>query len=144
MKNNLYFFNNEEDYLNKRNKMYNNIKKNIIECIINNKKEFDAMKYQGLTSGQDLAISFLLTKELKKLTENKCDNWCEEITFNIMIGINSFLDGLVKIKRMNNFTSEEIANLIYNSILYQLDNDEIDPYLLYDIKIYKNKLEEIK
>ena len=61
---------------------------------------------------------------------------------NIMLGISGFLDGLVKIKRINDFTSNEYATLIHNSIMYQLDNDEHYPCLLEDIKLACLEIEE--
>ncbi len=55
-----------------------------------------------------------------------------------MLGVAGFLDSLIKIERINNFTAEEYTELIYNSIIYQLDNDEHSPNLLQDIVIINN------
>ncbi len=128
-------FKSNEDYISKRNKMYDNIKDIINECVITDKFEYEHMSYQGLTSRQDLYISVVLCDELKKFTEHKCDDWCDKISFNIMLGINGFLNGLIKIKRVTDFTAKEYAKLIHNSIMYQLDNGEHSPCLLEDIII---------
>jgi hypothetical protein len=92
----------------------------------------------GLTPRQKLNISPVLYDELNKFTENKCVEWCDKTSFNIILGVEGFLDGLVKIKRINDFTAEEYNELIYNTIIYQLDNGEHSPSLLEDIRIINN------
>jgi hypothetical protein len=96
------------------------------------------MSNLGLTPRQKINISPVLHNELNKFTENKCVEWCDKSSFNIMLGIAGFLDGLIKIKRINDFTAEEYTELIYNSIIYQLGNDEHSPALLEDIVIINN------
>jgi hypothetical protein len=127
-----------EDYILKKNIMYDNIKKVIFECIVEDEVEYQYMNKFGLTPRQDLNISPVLYNELNKFTENKCIEWCDKTSFNIMLGIAGFLDSLIKIERINNFTAEEYTELIYNSIIYQLDNDEHSPNLLQDIVIINN------
>ena len=141
MKPQTVIFKSDEDYISKRNKMYDNIKETIDKWVITDKFEYEHMSYQGLTSRQDLHISDVLRDELKDFTQNKCDDWCDEICFNIMLGIRGLLDGLVKIKRITDFTAEEYAKLIHNSIMYQLDNDEHCPCLLDDIRMFPDNSE---
>jgi len=131
-------FENYDDYISKRDIMYENIKKNIIACIVEDEVEYQYMSKFGLTPRQKLNISPVLHDELNKFTENKCVEWCDKTSFNIMLGIAGFLDGLIKIKRINDFTAEEYTELIYNSIIYQLGNDEHSPALLEDIRIINN------
>jgi hypothetical protein len=126
-------FKDNNDYLSKRNKMYDNIKETIDEWVIKDKFEYEHMSYQGLTSRQEINIRETLTNELNKFTGQKYDNWCNELSFNIILGIRGFLDGLIKIERITDFTAEEYAKLIYNSIIYQLDNDEYSHCLLDNI-----------
>jgi hypothetical protein len=133
-------FKNKEDYLSRRNKMYDNIKETIIEWIIKDKFEYEHMSYQGLTPRQRLHIEDSLRYELKKFTEHKCDEWCDNVSFNIILGIRGFLDGLSEIKRITDFTAEEYAKLIHNSIIYQLDNDKHSPCLLDDIRQFPNDI----
>ena len=133
-------FKNNEDYLSRRNKIYDNIKETIIKWIIKDKFEYKHMSYQGLTSRQELYIGDSLRYELKNFTEHKCDEWCDNVSFNIMLGISGFLDSLVKIERITDFTAEEYAKLIYNSIIYQLDNDKHSPCLLDDIRQFPNDI----
>jgi hypothetical protein len=127
-----------EDYILKKNIMYDNIKKVIFECIVEDEVEYQYMNKFGLTPRQNLNISPVLHNELNKFTENKCVEWCNKTSFNIMLGVAGFLDSLIKIERINNFTAEEYTELIYNSIIYQLDNDDHSPNLLQDIVIINN------
>jgi len=134
-------FKSNEDYVSQRNKMYDNIKETINKWVITDKFEYEHMSYQGLTSRQQLYIEAKITHELKEFTKNKCDDWCDETSFYIILGIRGLLDGLVKIKRITDFTAEEYAKLIHNSIMYQLDNDEHSHCLLDDIRIFPDNSE---
>jgi hypothetical protein len=125
-------FEKDEDYILKRNIMYNNIKKIIFDCIVEDEFEYRHMSNLGLTPRQKLEISPVIYNELNKFTENKCVEWCDKTSIYIMLGIEGFLDGLIKIKRINDFTPEEYVELIYNTIIYQLDN------VLEDIRIINN------
>lgn len=129
-------FTSNEDYSLKRNKMYDNIKKTIDEWVIKDKFEYEHMSYQGLTTSQELNIKESLTHELKVFTQHKCDDWCEKTSFYIILGIRALLYGLVEIKRMTDLSATECANLIHNSIMYQLDNDKNYPCLLDDIATF--------
>ena len=134
-------FKSDDDYISKRDKMYDNIKETINKWVIKDKFEYEHMSYQGLTSRQHFNIEEKITHELKEFTENKCDDWCDETSFYIMLGIKGLLNGLVKIKRIADFTAEEYAKLIHNSIIYQLDNDEHSPCLLEYIRIFPDNSE---
>ncbi len=126
-------FQNKEEYIIKRDLMYENIKKTIDEWVVTDTFEYEHMDYQGLTSRQKINIGYTLIEELKKFTNNMYNDWCDEIVFYIIHGLKGFLDGLVKINKITNFTAEELSILIYNSIIYQLDNDEHSPTILEDI-----------
>lgn len=128
-------FENYDNYISKIDIMYENIKKVIFECIIEDEFEYQYMSKFGITPRQKLNILPVLHNELNKFTENKCVEWCDKTSFNIILGVEGFLDGLVKIKRINDFTAEEYNELIYNTIIYQLDN------LLEDIRIINNDYE---
>lgn len=140
MKSQEVIFKNDEDYLSRRNKMYDNINKTIIKWVITDKFEYEHMSYQGLTSRQQIHIGDSLRYELKNFTEHKCDEWCDNVSFNIMLGISGFLDGLVNIERITEFTAKEYTKLIHNSIIYQLDNDKHSPCLLDDIRRFPDDI----
>ena len=138
-------FNSKTEFLSKRNKMYDNIKQCIDDWVINDTIEYNAMTSldMGLTPRQNIHISQTLTDELKSFTENKCDEWCNEISFHIMVGIASFLDGLLKIDRLDDFSPEECTELIYNSITYQLDGERAGHEgMLSDVVSYPNESNE--
>jgi len=87
-------------------------------------------------------IEEILKKELNKFSENQCNEWCSTTTTYIIWSLRGFFDSLIKINKINDFTAEEIVVLIYNTIIYQLDNDGHSPYLLEDIVKFKEILEE--
>ena len=137
-------FENEEEYKTNRTIMYKNIKETINKWVIKDTFEYKYMDNYGLTPRQDIYIESILKKELKKFSKNQCDEWCEKTTAYIIWGLRGFFDGLVKLNKISDFTAEEYALLIYNSIEYQLDNDEHSPYLLEDIvKIKENSEEQL-
>ena len=121
MKSQQVIFKDVNDYLSRRNKMSDNIKGSIIEWVIKDKFEYEQMIYQGLTSKQMVNIDETLRDELAKFTEHKCDDLCYKISLNIILGIMGIFDGLNIIKRSTDFSAEEYAELIHNSIMYQLD-----------------------
>ena len=129
-------FENYDDYISKKDIIYDNIKKIIFDSIIEDEFEYIHMSDLGLTPRQKLEISPVIYNELNKFTENKCVEWCDKISIYIMLGIEGFLDGLIKIKRINDFTPEEYVELIYNTIIYQLDN------VLEEIRIINNDDDE--
>lgn len=126
---------NQEEYISKRNFMYNNIKKSII----NDGIKYDHLGNDSLWLRLEKNIIDILTYELKKFTENKCNDWCDKIAFHIYLGIRGFFEGLVKLKKINNFTSEECRELFYINIINQLDDDNYSPCLLEDFKIYQEE-----
>lgn len=135
-------FENEEEYNRKKTIMYKNIKETIINCVVTDTFEYKHMNYYGLTPRQAVHIEEILKNELNTFSENQCNEWCSTTTTYIIWSLRGFFDSLIKINKINDFTAEEIVVLIYNTIIYQLDNDGHSPYLLEDIVKFKEILEE--
>lgn len=104
--------------------MYDNIKITLNDCIINNPVEFGFMEAFGLTPNQRIELNYSFEKELNKLTNNKFIGWCNHIQFTLINNIDASLNSLKKINKINNFTSVEMVDFIYNIIVYQIDDFE--------------------
>lgn len=113
-------FSSFEEYKTNLNKMYENIKEKINDWVVKDKSEYIYMSSLGLTPNQEMYIVCFLIDELKFLTRRP-DDWCDNVSGQITAAVSSFLDGLVKIKRTD-FTAQEYAELINNSIQMQLDH----------------------
>jgi hypothetical protein len=121
-------FNTDIEYRTKRDELYNKIHQIIYNSNIINK--YNYMDDYGITLRQQNDIYYELNIALKEFTQNKCDDWCDKTTFYIMSGVEGFLNALVKINKIEEFNAEELAEMIYNSIVYQLYGDNHDSYLL--------------
>lgn len=123
---------NAEDYILKRNIMYEHIKETINQWVVIDTFEYEHMSCQGLTARQRINIDSTLENELKNITNNNFNDWCSQTSQTIILCIQAFLKGLVNINKINNFTSEEYAKLIYDIIVYYID-DETGPQLLEEV-----------
>jgi hypothetical protein len=126
-------FNTLSEFKNKRNELYINIKKTIDAYVIDDEFEYNYMKYSGLTPRQRMYFYDKFYSLLNEFTQNKCDEWCSKISSYLIAGIKGFLNALVNIKKIDEFDAEELAQLIYDSITYQLGDDSHTPDLLEEI-----------
>ena len=80
-----------------------------------------------------MSTKLLITKENNK-------EWVEKISYDIIYGIDGFLNGFIKTGNWDliysQLDSETMSNLIYNNIIWQLDNGEHSPCILEDIAIF--------
>lgn len=121
-----------------RNNMYDNILNAIIKCI-NDKFEYNQMGSLGLTEKQRIYLMEILEEEFYKITLNK--NWAEDTSFNLIYGIQGFIQGFIKNNKwkilLNSLDAIELSNILYENIKWQLDDEFHIPYLLEDIPKYK-------
>ncbi len=127
-----------DEYKLAKDSMYYKIRDTIDNCIVNDEFEYNHMSYQGLTFRQLFTIGDELIDELNKFTENKLNEWCIKISSNIMNSIQGIFKGLVNINKINNFTPTELADLVYTSIVYQLDDGSHSPCLLEEVSIIES------
>ena len=93
------------------------------------------MSYDGLTSRQNIYIAECLETELTLLTNN--GEWSSKIAWEIIYGIEASFISLVEIGKINLFTADELAKMIYKNITWQLDDNTHSPCILEDIPHYK-------
>lgn len=125
----------EEDLEPLLNKMYKNIKETLVKCIINDKFEFKYMESFGLTPRQRIDINYILNSELNKLTNNEYEEWCNNIHFHITNSIASSLNSLVLLKKIKDYSPEEMVDFIYNIIVYQINDFQHSPCISEDLLI---------
>jgi hypothetical protein len=104
------------------NQMYNNIRINLIENIINKPVEFGFMKDFGLTPNQRIEMVSLLETELNKITNNKYNDWNTHVINIVISSIISSLNSIQKLGKINIFSPEEMVDFIYYIIVYQIHN----------------------
>lgn len=122
-----------------RDSLYNTIHNSIIRCIVDNKEEYNQMILLGLTEIQRLYLMGILERELYNISEN--NEWAENTTFNLIYGIQGFLQGFIKNNKwkyvFKSLEPIDLANILYENIIWQLDDDLHSPCLLEDIPKYK-------
>lgn len=131
-------YNNVNEWANVRETMFENIFNALIHCI-NDKFEYNQMPLYGITEKQRLYLMDILEEELYKITSNKL--WAEETTFTLIYGIQGFIQGFIKNNKwkilFNSLDATELANILFENIKWQLDDDCHIPCLLEDIPKYR-------
>ena len=64
----------------------------------------------------------LLYTKLIEFTHNKCDKWCKSMANLISIGINALVISLFKVNKYQDFTIDELNDLIFAYITEVLDD----------------------
>lgn len=126
-------FNTLSEFKNKKNEMYNKINNIITKYVIDDKFEYNYMSDYGLTPRQRIYFYDEINNALKEFTQNKCDDWCSNTTSHLISGIDGFLNALVNVSKIDEFDAEELAQIIYDSITYQLGDDGHSPDLLEEV-----------
>lgn len=139
-------YNSHLEWLSVRDNLYSIIYNNIIKIVVDDKYEYSQMVYFGLTERQRLYLMDTLEKEFYKITLN--EEWAEETTFNLIYGIQGFFNGLINTNKWiylyNSLQPIDIANILYENIKWQLDDDYHTPSLLDSIPKYRcNKCNNI-
>ena len=137
-------YSNLEEWKRTRKDAYQIIKNGLNECIIEDTYEYHYMSYLGLTPGQKINIRYYIEQALKIITKENNKEWVEKITDAIIYGIVGFLNGFIKTGNGQSIYSqldpETMSNLIYNNIIWQLDDGEHYPSMLDSIAIFTCKM----
>lgn len=128
-------YKNRKEYIDLRDSIYNNIKDCIYKWIVTDKFEYTYMFKSGLTTRQEINLKCCLEYNLFKLSNNK--EWSQNISFSIVNGISGFFYGMINIGVWENIylklEAKQIADMIYENIIFQLDDDKHSPYYLEEI-----------
>ena len=140
-------YKNYNEWIIKKETLFNNVKNTIYQCVVEDMFEYTCMHDFGLTPRQEIRIAEVLKIELTNITQDV--EWSTSIAWDIIVyGIKGFIQGFVKTKNWNKiyslFTPEEISNIIFENIKYQLDDSSHTPCILEDIPQFKcNKCSKI-
>jgi hypothetical protein len=139
-------YNNQLEWTCVRDDLYETIKNSIIKCVVDDKYEYDQMIALGFTEKQRIYLMDILEKEFFKISFN--EEWVNDITFNIIYGIQGFFQGLIKTNKWvyiyKSLEPIELANILFENIKWQLDDDLHMPCLLENIPRYRcNKCNNI-
>jgi hypothetical protein len=121
-----------------REKIYENIYDALLRCI-DDKFEYNQMAHIGITEKQRIYLMDLLEEEFYKITLNK--QWSEDTSFSLIYGIQGFIQGFIKNDKwkilFNSLDAVELANILFENIKWQLDDDCHIPCLLEDVPKYR-------
>ena len=127
-------------------KAYQIIKNGLNKWIIEDNFEYQHMSYQGLTSRQQINIPYYIEQALNIITKENNKEWVEKISYDIIYGIEGFLNGFIKTGNWDliysQLDSETMSNLIYNNIIWQLDG-KLENVGVFTCKICEKKTTEV-
>jgi len=136
-------YNNHNEWLIDRDKSYLDIRKCVDEYIVHDEFEYDYMDmFGGLTPRQRMYIAGGIETALTELTGNNV--WSENVSHKIVYGINSFLNGMKGMDHpgiwgefMMQMHPQNLSDIIYHSIVWQLDTGEHSPCILDTFPLYR-------
>jgi len=129
-------FKNNKDFMNKKNIMFATIKETVNEIIEDSESE--TIYFMGFTSVYKSQLEYIIYIELNKLTNNQYQIWCKNITYNIIFSIESAINALIYINKIDKFTMEEIGEFIYKNIVWQLGDGTNNEAILDNIQLIIN------
>ena len=132
-----------EEWETTKEKAYQIIKNGLEQWIIDDNFEYCYMIEFGLTSRQRLNITYYIEKALNLITKENSKEWSENVANTITYGIEGFFNAFIKIGNWESIysrlTPETMVELIYNNIIWQLDDEEHSPCILDFIPLYPCK-----
>jgi hypothetical protein len=132
-------FKNPREWTRFKNDMYDELRSVIKECIEDDAFERHHMIWQGLTSRQEMRIALCIEKRLTELTKNV--KWAQEIAWDTVVySVNAMFQSFIKTNLWetlyHSLSPEEMSDIIYSHIVWQLDDDTHAPCILDDIATY--------
>lgn len=140
-------YSNLEEYETKKEEAYQIIKNGLDESIKEDNFYNQYMSYRGLESLQ-MNMPYYIYEALNLITKGNNKEWIEKISYDIMYGIKGFLVGFMKTDNWEEIycqlDPEKVSNLIYNNIIWQLDDGTHYPCILGNIAIFEEEEDEDK
>jgi len=121
----------------RREKVYKKIYECLNTIIVEDDREYLLMSRLGITNYQEAEIINCLNQTFKYLTND--DDFETEISWIIVYTTQSFIKSLINnnnkwLDLYKNSSREEICNIIYDNIIYQLGDDTHWPCFLEKVK----------
>jgi hypothetical protein len=132
-------YNSQYEWTKVRDNLYKIINNNLIKCIIDDTIEYNQMGDFGLTEKQRIFLMDTIENELFKITFN--EEWSTNISFNIIYGIQGFFQGFIKNNKWKYIFKclqpQDVVDILFDNIKWQLDDDLHIPCLLEDVPKYR-------
>jgi len=133
-----------EEWETTKEKAYQIIKNGLDQWIIDDNFEYCDMIEWGLTPVQRRNITYNTEKALNLITKENSKEWSENIANTITYGIEGFLNAFIQIGNWESIysrlTPETMVELIYNNIIWQLDDERTSSCKILDyIPLYPCK-----
>ena len=128
-----------QEWATKKEEAYKIIKNGINKWIVEDEVEYQHMLYEGLTTRQITRLPFYIIEALTLLIKGEHTEWVEKTSYDIIYGIEGFFNGFIKTGIWDfmyfELEAETISEMIYNNIVWQLDDGTHSPCILDDIVI---------
>ena len=135
-------FHNIQDWQYKKKEAFEIIKNGLNKCIDQYSFQHEDMCYIGLSLEQTLAIQCYIEEALNIITKKKHEDWSWRISYEIVFGIEGFINGLISIGIWDliyqNLHPQKLCKLIYNNIIWQLDDYLHYNSILYNVPVFKS------
>jgi hypothetical protein len=137
-------FKNKNEWIKRKKDLFNILEEKITEIIVEDNylySDIENIKYYSndICSGQRYMIYTLLFKELNILTEEGYQNWCEFISWELLFTLDSAIQTLKYIDKIDDFSDYELAEFIIKNIFWQLDEGKkLEDIIYYEDNIDKN------
>lgn len=135
-------FDNIQTWQYKKKEAFEVIKNGLNKCINQYSFEYEHMSYIGLTLEQTLAIQCYIEEALNILTKKKCEDWSWRISYEIVFGIEGFINALISTGIWDliyqNLYPQKLSKLIYSNIIWQLDDYVHSDSILYNVPTFKS------
>ena len=121
-------YSNLEEWETKKKESYQIIKNGLDKLIIKSNFENRHMLCNRLITILQQEFPYYIKQALNIITKKNNKEWIENISYNIIYGIEGFLHGFLTTGIWNllysHLDSKTMSNLIYNNIIWQLDKEE--------------------
>ena len=131
-------FKSKNEWIKRRALLLNILEEKIIEIIVEDDYLYDEtenIKYYSndTCSGQRYMIYTLLFKELNILTGEGYKRWCEYISWELIFSLDSAIQTLKNLDKIDDFSDYELAEFIIKNIFWQLDEGKrLEDIIYYD------------
>ena len=132
----IVFYSSREEYNNTLTKAFKIIREGVDSIVKDDNFEIHFMEKWSITPRQTINIRDTIEYALNLITKDIYKEWSSVIAYNIMYGIEGFLKSLIKVNIWShiydNLTEEQLSDLIYENIIWQLNEGDGSTTILDD------------
>jgi hypothetical protein len=139
-------FKNKNEWIKRKKDLFNILEEKIMEIIVEDDylyNDIENIKYYSndICSGQRYMIYTLLFKELNILTGEGYQRWCEYISWELVFSLDSAIQTLKNIDKIDDFSEDDLAEFIIQNIFWQLDEGKKLENIIYYENDIQNDIE---